>query len=108
MHFFRMTPRSIVLLGAGLFLAGCNPATKGWSSTNGSSVSFARLIAAKQDCSYPKARQRAINLLEATGSTQRNEQRAVAIMNEAEKCMKKKYGVKYRKRAYGIGSLKPM
>ncbi len=105
MHFFSMTTRSIILLGAGLILAGCNPATKGWSSTKGESVSFGRLYAAKQNCNYPRARQRAINLLDASGNKQRNERRAAAVLGAAEQCMKK-YGVNYKKRAFSIGHLK--
>lgn len=106
MHFFRMTTRSIILLGTGLFLAGCNPATKGWSSTKGQSVSFGRLYAAKQNCNYTRARKRAINLLDAGGNKQRNERRAVAVLGAAEQCMKK-HGVNYRKNAVTIGSLRP-
>ncbi len=105
MHLFRIVTRSIILLGAGIFLAGCNPATKGWSSTKGESVSFGRLFAAKQSCNYPRARQRAINLLDADGNKQRNERRAAAVLGAAEQCMKK-YGVNYKKRAYAIGHLR--
>ncbi|MCP4934631.1 MAG: hypothetical protein GY927_10610 [bacterium] len=105
MHFIRITTRSIILLGAGLFLAGCNPATKGWSSTKGKSVSFGRLSVAKQNCDYPRARQRAINLLEAGSNKQRNERRAAAVLGAAEQCMKK-YGVSYRKSAFTVGHLK--
>ena len=105
MHFLRITRRLIILLGAGLFLAGCNPATKGWSSSKGGSVSFGRLSAVQKDCNYPAARRRAINLLEAANNKRRNERRAAAIMQSAEKCMKK-HGFRYKRQAYSIGNLR--
>lgn len=105
MRFLGKVLRLSALIGAGLLLAGCNPATKGWSSSKGESVSFGRLVAAKLDCGYSKARQRAINLLDASGNTQRNERRAAALMNKTESCMRK-HGIKYRTRAYTIGSLR--
>ena len=105
MHFHRLATHFLVLAGAGLFLAGCNPATKGWASSKGESVSFSRLASAKQSCGYPQARRRAVNLLEADGNKQKNEHRAAVIMNTAEHCMKK-YGVNFKRTAYGIGHLK--
>ncbi len=105
MHFLRITTRSIILLGAGVFLVGCNPATKGWKSSKGESVSFGRLFAAKQDCNYLGSRERAINLLDAGGNKQRNERRAANIMHTTEQCMRR-HGVNYKKRAYSIGHLK--
>ena len=95
MHFNRKKSQLFVLVGAGIILSGCNPATKGWSSSKGGSVSFGRLVAAKQDCHYAQARQRAINLLEAGGNKQRNERRAAAVLSKAERCMKK-YGINYK------------
>ena len=105
MHFTRLATHFLVLGGAGLFLAGCNPATKGWSSSKGKSVSFSRLASVKQSCGYPQARRRAVRLLDANGDKQRNERRAADILNTAEHCMKK-YGVSSNRTAYGIGHLR--
>ncbi len=105
MRFQQAVLKSGVLLAAGLFLTACNPATKGWSSANGGSVSFARLVAAKSDCNYSRARKRAIRLLRASGNREHNEQRAARIMDRAERCMRR-YGVNYTRGAYSIGQRK--
>ena len=94
----------LVFVGvAGLWLSGCNPATRGWSLDNGQNVSAARLIAAKNHCGYQKARRRAIRWLYAKGDRQKNEQHAALLLGEAERCMARKYGVLYHAGAYGIG-----
>lgn len=106
MHVYPTTIRIIFLISAAVFLGGCNPATIGWSSSKGSNVSSARLIAAKHTCGYQRARQRAVRLLDASGNRYKNERRAARLLGNAERCMKK-YGMYYRsRRPHGIGSLR--
>jgi len=105
MQVYQAISRSLLLVAAALFLTGCNPATKGWSSSGGNSVSSARLVAAKRNCGYGRARQRAIRLLDARGDRQKNKQRAVRLLDTAEQCMHRQ-GVHYKGRSYSIGRWK--
>ena len=90
----------------GLTLAACNPATKGWSSVGGHTVSFSRLMAAKSNCHYQQARRHAIRLLYASGNKQKNEHKAAQILGQAERCMANRYGILYRSsRGYRIGQM---
>ncbi len=90
--------RILIVSLLGLILSACNPATKGWSSVGGGDVSFSRLIAAKEHCGYRRARRQAIRLLKSTADQQRNEQRAAQLLSRAERCMSRKYGVRFRSR----------
>jgi predicted small secreted protein len=106
MHNNSIIIRTAVILVAGLFLAGCNPTAQGMGVSKGGKISTTRLIAAKRNCGYSKARQRALRLLDAAGNVRKNQLRAAKVMERAEQCMRK-YGVNYRYgRAYGIGDLK--
>ena len=106
MHFYRIILQASCLLIGGVFLAGCNPATIGWSSAQGGSISSTRLIAAKRSCEYSKARRKAVSLLDAPGDKQKNERRAIRLLNGTDQCMKK-YGMSYRSNnAFGIGRLR--
>ncbi len=101
MHFHRTLFQGVSFAAIALFLAGCNPATQGWSLSNGGAVSSARLIAAKQTCGYVRARKRAILLLDAPGDREKNRRRAARLLGAAEQCMRKKYGVQYKARRSG-------
>lgn len=88
--------RILIISLSGVILSACNPATKGWSSVGGSDVSLSRLAAAKDNCGYRQARSKAIRLLKASGHRQKNEQHAAQLLNRAEQCMSRKYGIHYR------------
>jgi uncharacterized protein (DUF2336 family) len=99
MRFVRTISQGLGLAAVALVLAGCNPATRGWSLSGGGTISKVRLIAAKQNCGYVRARKRAIILLDAPGDKQQNRHRAAMLLSKAEQCMRKR-GIHYKPHDY--------